>query len=380
MHCKPFLGETCRAGIRKLFDFIKGDYMIFAPKPIGNIKLFETELASDKKGCIKIGPCGLGKRAVYLNSFFLDRVCYITYGDIRRIYKRIAMTKNGFSGKGAFGTMPYLVVLKSDGTEKQCNFKYEYEVDSFINKFHETHPGIPIFSEAGEKRLAEERAREEKRYVKNLSPEALSSIAELERAADFLRSDPAVCDELSRTAKQKRIIDNIKPAYKIFATVILAFSAAACIYGIYSVMNGSGMSVYFILFGFAFMFYAMSMQVLPTAKNNSKAAMREFKKAVLASEEFISRYNNSVCGNGKVCAFPLPAQYAHPAAISRMIRIIREGRASDIHSAYTAMKDELKTINNTVKVSQTEYDEITAVKPMFLICGYNDNFNINEVL
>lgn len=339
--------------------------MFFTPKQLGNIKLPDDILKDDKKTCIKIGPCGIGNKAIYLNTFFLDRVCYVSNGDIRRIYKRIAMTKNGFSGKGAFGSMPYLVVLLSDGSEKQCNFKYEHEVDNFINKFHELYPEIPTHSEAAEKRLAEERAREEKRYLKQLTPEAEEAVAALRNAKAFLSSNQAVPDELSRTAKQKRVIDNIKPAYKYFAAVIVVFSIVACVYGVYSVFQGKGMAVYIILFGFAFMFYAMSMQVLPTARNNSRAAGREFKKAVDASSELISHYDGD---------FPLPAQYAHPETISRMIRIIREGRATDIPTAYTVMKDDLKAINNTVTVSQTEYDEITAIKPMFLICGYSDKF------
>ena len=36
------------------------------------------------------------------------------------------------------------------------------------------------------------------------------------------------------------------------------------------------------------------------------------------------------------------------------------------------MKDELKAVNSDVTVSQTEYDEIVTIKPMFLLCGYED--------
>ena len=55
-----------------------------------------------------------------------------------------------------------------------------------------------------------------------------------------------------------------------------------------------------------------------------------------------------------------------------MIRIIRQGRAQSADQAWTVMKDELKKLNAEVTVSQIEYDEITAVKPMFLICNYQD--------
>jgi hypothetical protein len=75
---------------------------------------------------------------------------------------------------------------------------------------------------------------------------------------------------------------------------------------------------------------------------------------------------------GAVSAFPLPAQYAHPATIDRMIRVIREGRAQTVEEAYEVMKKDLQAINSDVTVSQVEYDEITAIKPMFLLCGYRE--------
>ena len=55
-----------------------------------------------------------------------------------------------------------------------------------------------------------------------------------------------------------------------------------------------------------------------------------------------------------------------------MIRVIREGRAQSTDEAYRAMKADLKKLNNTVKVSQQEYDEVVAVKPLFLACDYAD--------
>lgn len=53
----------------------------------------------------KIGPCGIGKKAVYLSSFYFDRRYYIPIGSVKRIFKRIAMSKGGFTGKGAFGAL-----------------------------------------------------------------------------------------------------------------------------------------------------------------------------------------------------------------------------------------------------------------------------------
>ena len=125
--------------------------MIFSPKQLGNTKIAPEEAKADRKTCLRFGPCGIGQKALYLNSFFIDRAFYAAITDVRRVFKRVAMSKNGFTGKGMFGSMPYLVVLLSDGTEKQCNFKFEADVDAFIDKFHELHPSIPIHSAAAEK-------------------------------------------------------------------------------------------------------------------------------------------------------------------------------------------------------------------------------------
>ena len=58
-----------------------------------------------------------------------------------------------------------------------------------------------------------------------------------------------------------------------------------------------------------------------------------------------------------------------------MIRVIREGRAQSVQEAWEVMKADLKAINSDVTVSQTEYDEIVAIKPMFLLCGYEDTIS-----
>ena len=54
---------------------------------------------------------------MYLSSFYIDRRYYIPIGSVKRIFKRIAMSKGGFTGKGVFGTLSYLVVVYEDGKE-----------------------------------------------------------------------------------------------------------------------------------------------------------------------------------------------------------------------------------------------------------------------
>ena len=93
--------------------------MIFKPAQLGMAKLDPQELEADKKACRKIGPCGVGKKALYLNSFYIDRRYYLPYGSITRVFKRVAMSSGGFSGKGVFASMAYLVVEYDGGKQKQ---------------------------------------------------------------------------------------------------------------------------------------------------------------------------------------------------------------------------------------------------------------------
>lgn len=92
---------------------------------------------------------------MYLSSFYIDRRYYIPISSVKRIFKRIAMSKGGFTGKGVFGTLSYLVVVYEDGKEKQCNFKHEEDVDRFVAYIEEKYPDIPVHSLEAERKLAE---------------------------------------------------------------------------------------------------------------------------------------------------------------------------------------------------------------------------------
>lgn len=138
------------------------------PRRLGNVSIPGEELIKDKKECKKIGPCGIGKKAVYLSSFYIDRRYYIPISSVKRIFKRIAMSKGGFTGKGVFGTLSYLVVVYEDGKEKQCNFKHEEDVDRFLAYIEEEYPDIPVHSLEVERKLAEKErwlAEKKKKYI-----------------------------------------------------------------------------------------------------------------------------------------------------------------------------------------------------------------------
>lgn len=333
--------------------------MIFKPRQLSREGLESEALAADKKGCKRFGPCGVGEKALYLNSFYMDRCFYVTLSSVRRVFKRVAMSKGSFSGKGMFASIPYLVVEYDDGKQKQCNFKREDDVDLLLEYMAKVCPGIPRLSEEGERRMAEKAEREAKRYLKELTPQAQKAWDSLEKAKLKLAEDPARSSRLARAARTKRTSDRSNPAYKWVALTVVLLGAAALIYGIWTWLNNRDNSgLYFLLFGFAAIFFFSGANVLPTARNNKKAVAREWEAARTAMEEYVGR------------KFPVPCQYAHPVVLERMIRILREGRAQTVDEALEVLKKDLQAMNSSMQVEQEEYDEVVCIKPMFLLCDY----------
>ena len=333
--------------------------MIFKPKQLSQNGLDASTLALDKKNCKRFGPCGVGERAMYLNSFYIDRCFYVTLDSVRRVFKRVAMSKGGFTGKGMFASIPYLVVEYDSGKQKQCNFKREEDVDNLLAYMAKVRPDVPRLSAEGERRLAEKAAREEARYLKELTPQAQKTWADLEKAKKKLEDDPPRYNRLARAAKTKRNSGRSNPAYKWVALTIVLLGAAALVYGVWSWLHQDNTGVYFLLFGLAAVFFFSGANVLPTAKNNKRAVAREWEDAKSSMREFT--------GGGK---FPVPFQYAHPVVLDRMIRIVREGRAQTSGEALEVLKKDLQALNSSVQVEQEEYDEVVCIKPMFLLCEY----------
>ena len=299
--------------------------MIFAPARLGSVTLDNETLAADKKGCRRFGPCGVGEKALYLNSFFIDRHYYVALSSVRRVFKRVAMSKGGFTGKGAFGSIPYLVV-EYDGGEKQCNFKHEEDVDNLLAYLSKLCPDLPLQSRKVEQHMAQQRAENARRYLKELTPQAQAERERLEQARTFLEDHTNLTRRLSQAAKAKRVNDRSNPSYKWVALAIVIAGLIALVYGVVSMIRGTNsVGIYFALFGLA---------------------------AVLPKD------------------FPLPARYAHPVVLTRMIRVLREGRAQTVDEALDVVKRDLKALTADVQVEQWEYDEVVAVKPMFLLSDY----------
>ena len=336
--------------------------MIFKPSPIGSRKLTPEVLAADRKSSRKFGPCGVGKEALYMGTNYIDRCFYIPWREVKRVFKRVAMSQGAYTGNGAFGALVYLVVQFGNGKEKQSRFRHEADVDRLLAVVEKEHPGIPTHSAKAERKLADAESQEAKRYLKELTPEAEEAVHELTQAKVYLEERPSLSNVLAAAAKQKRIVDNIKPSYRIAGVVMAVVSVLAVIYGVYALYMRRTAATYFLLGGAALFFFALSANMLPNRWNSKKRGQEDWDTVLNDMREYLSEKPD----------FPVPAQYAHPIVLERMIRTLREGKAKTTAQAYTTMKKELKALNNTVKVSQSEYDEVVKIKPLFLVCEYQD--------
>lgn len=337
--------------------------MIFKPYPLSTSRLEPWELEIDKKNCRKIGPCGLGKKALYLNSFFIDRRYYIPISAVQRVFKRVAMSRGGYTGKGVFASMPYLVVVYDNGQQKQCNFKHEEQVDAFLEKLAKEQPQIKLVSAAAEERLAKRQAEKEEaeRRRPPLTPHGKKVVEELQQAIDYLEQKPELSSALSRAAQRRRAYERSSPSYRWVAMAITALGFAGIVYGLWSLLMGKGgFSVYFALFGLAAVFTFAGFSVLPTARNNRGSILRQEKTSMDDMEQYLSSLQN----------FPVPVRYAHPIVLRRMQRAVLDGRANSAEEALEVVKQDLKALNADVQVEQEEYDEVVAIKPMFLNAQY----------
>ena len=337
--------------------------MIFRPAQLGMAKLDRLELEADKKACRKIGPCGVGKKALYLNSFYIDRRYYLPYGSISRVFKRVAMSSGGFTGKGMFASMAYLVVEYDGGKQKQCNFKDERDVDTLLALLAKEQPQIKLLSAAGEQVLEKKEAEKAARKLPELSKDAQHSLTVLKKAKEYLEEKPEIAEELSAAERRKRAQLKSKPVYKYVALIISLFGVVAAAYGIHSLLTHSGnYGIYFALFGFAAIFLFSSYNMMPTARNNNSAIMKRAEKAEAAMADYLKPYPHGT--------FPVPSQYAHPVVLKQMMDAVEEGRAVTVPEALEAVKNRLREVNADVQVEQEEYDEIVQIKAMFLNHDY----------
>ena len=144
----------------------------------------------------------------------------------------------------------------------------------------------------------------------------------------------------------------------ILGCIMAVMAGLSLLFGVATILQGTGsFGVYFALFGLAAIFMFSGVSVLPTARNNKNAIMARNEKAQQDMAGYLKGYRGE---------FPLPARYAHPIVLRRMQRAIEEGRAARIPDALETVKQDLKALNAEVEVDQQEYDEVVAVKALFL--------------
>ena len=131
------------------------------------------------------------------------------------------------------------------------------------------------------------------------------------------------------------------------------------VYGIITLIRGGGsLGIYFALFGFAAVFLFSGAHVLPTAKNNRGAVTRAVGAGGTGARGQAAR---GLPRPGALCPPHRPApDDPYPA----------RGRAQTAPEALEVLKADLKALNASVQVEQAEYDEVVAIKPMFLLHEY----------
>lgn len=334
--------------------------MLLKPIPLGAARLSADELKKDTKCCIKTGPCGLGEKALYLNAFFWDRRYYVPAESVTRVFKRVAMSKGGFTGKGIFASIPYVVVEYDGGVQKQCTFKYEADADAMLAETGKRWPHIKLVSAEAEERIARRAAEKAAKKVRDLSPSAREALSKLRKAAEYLRPHESDAAEYSIAVRRKRAYLGTRHTYRWAALAIMLMGAASLAYGIYGYYHEMEFAVYFTMLGLASIFLFSGANVLPTSKKNRARLLEEEERARSAMRRHVSGYRD----------FPVPYTYAHPAVLRRMTEIIEEGRAHDVKKALDVLKKDLKALNSSVEVDREEYEEIIAIKPLFL----NENY------
>jgi hypothetical protein len=320
----------------------------------------ETEVLADRKKCRKYDQCGLGDKYIYIGSTFHPRQYYIPYGEVKRVYKRVAASN--LAGKGFLAPILYLVFEYGDGQEKVCSFRYLQDCDKMQNELEKMHPEISQMSPKGEERAKEREEISRKMAENELSDTARESQKKLEEARWQVHKRPGLYENLAAMAKLKRHADLARPWVRNTALAVLIAGALVMAAGFYLMLE-AGRTVQGIvvaLVGIMLMFVMVNSRALPSKINNRKKRNREYEAAVADMERSLRAYPD----------FPLPPCYAHPVVCDRCIRIIQEMRAETVDEALSDLKDDLKKMDNTVVLSKDDYEEVVAIKPLFTVRNY----------
>lgn len=330
------------------------------PQPLSKVTIDPEIIRADRRKCKKFDQCGLGEKAVYIGGSLTPRKFYVPYSEVTHVYKRVAVSKG--SGKAFLTPILYLVVRYDDGKEMQCSFRYLNDADDMLTELEHTHPEISLKKPGSE---AKERKKKEEREKLNsvvLEGDAARAVRKLENAKDVLEKRPGLCRDLIARARIKRSIDLIRPGWQILAGAILAAGICCIIVALAGLSAGLSKmtAIMLILIGAAAILMMINSRILPTPGRNRRAAEKAWEKALDSMQHHLNSYPG----------FPLPAYYAHPIVCDRLIRILKEERASDLDGALEVLKEDLKHMDHTVQLDKEDYDEVIQIKPLFLVSDY----------
>ena len=116
--------------------------MYIAPKALSVKTLPPEVLRPDKVLCTHIEDFGMGEKALYVGKFGLNRIGYIPFSAIDRVYKRLAVSKGFFESGKIYGTLCYLVVCY-DGKQGVYRFTHEENLNALLDLFREK-TNIPV--------------------------------------------------------------------------------------------------------------------------------------------------------------------------------------------------------------------------------------------
>lgn len=354
------------------------------PRLVGLTPLDPQILHQDRKSCQKIGPLGLGDRALYLNQWILDRAAYVAYEDLTRAYKRVAMSKGAYTKKGVFATLSYLVLVLTTGKTVVTRLKYETDVDAFLLALKERCPDLPTVYEktvaptegagvaAEEAGVATEEARTfaEKAVAptsrettvseEDLSPLARKTLLQLRKAKNFLEDDPSWANRLVYRAKEVRRLSQLPQTYYYGGLAVGALALVLTGAGVWGRIHQLTWTLYLILLGASLLVFVIASQVLRTGPFHRARAEAAWEEAVAQMADFLQ-------GFGK--GFPLPPTLAHPLVLVWMERTVLSNSANTPAQALQLVMASLQAMDASVTVSEVTYQEVTTIKPLFLVSG-----------
>lgn len=330
------------------------------PQPLSRVTIDPEIIRKDRRSCKKYDQCGLGEKAVYIGGALTPRKFYVPYAQVTHVYKRVAVSKG--SGKAFLTPILYLVVRYDDGKEKQCSFRYLNDADDMLTELEHTHPEISLKKPGSEAKEREKAERRKKLDEVVLEGDARRAVRKLETAKDYLNKRPGLCQDLIARARIKRSCDLIRPGWQALAGGILVAGICCIVGAILGLRAGLSKmaAIMLILIGAAAILMMINSKILPTPGRNRRAAEKAWEKVLGSMQHHI----NGCPG------FPLPACYAHPIVCDRMIRILKEQRASDLDGALDVLKEDLKQMDHTVQLDREDYDEVIRIKPLFLVMNY----------